>query len=334
MTELHADTAESRPGDPYYPWRQTLLSTERVRELSVLRPWRAVADTFKGWFGIGLGWALVAWRPGPLTVALAVPLIGSSFYGLFILGHDGMHRRLFRNRRLNDLWNDVFCQGPIGAITHINNRNHLRHHQYLATGDDPDRHKHACFNKVEHGELLGFLSGIAGLVRTAANVFRPNQAARRRSEDETADGYTGRDVLLGLGVQAAIFAGLTAGIGWWAYPVLWLAPVYLFTYLADNFRSFAEHSQPHNDRASDRHRMITYRSNPVERWFVAPNNMNYHAAHHLWPSIPYYNLPIADREMQGHPDAATLEWRGSYLGYLWRYWRAQPIEECREPAAT
>jgi fatty acid desaturase len=112
--------------------------------------------------------------------------------------------------------------------------------------------------------------------------------------------------------------------------VLWLFPVYAFMFLGDNFRSFAEHSHPEGDQAADRHRLITYTSNPLERMLVAPMNMNYHTAHHLWPSIPYYNLPTADRLIRHHPDAAGLEWRGSYFAYLLTYWSALPIRECKQ----
>ncbi len=318
--------------DPYRAFRQVLLSPDRVRELSQLRPGRVVLDTLKGWVVIVAGWALVAWRREWWAVALAIPAIGSAYYGLFIIGHDGMHRRLFRRRWLNDLWNDLLCQGPIGAITHVNNRNHLRHHQHLATAADPDRHKHTCFGKAEHGELVGFLSGLVGLVKTAVHVFRPNDHPVERAAEESSDGYSPRDVVVGLGVQASLATGLTLVIGWWAYPVLWLLPLYLFTYLADNFRSFAEHSHPESDRRADSHRLITFLSNPIERWFVAPNNMNYHAVHHLWPSIPYYNLPGADQAIRRHADAVGLEWRSSYVGYLARYWRAQPLQECRHGA--
>jgi fatty acid desaturase len=58
-------------------------------------------------------------------------------------------------------------------------------------------------------------------------------------------------------------------------------------------------------------------------------NMNFHAAHHLWVSIPYYNLPQADRMMRENPGSTALEWRRSYAGYLWRYLRAMPLEECK-----
>jgi fatty acid desaturase len=130
--------------------------------------------------------------------------------------------------------------------------------------------------------------------------------------------------------QTVLIGGLTWAIGWWAYPVLWLVPVYVFTFLGDNFRSFAEHSHPAPDREMNEHRLITFLSNPVERWFVAPMNMNYHAAHHLYPSIPYYHLATADQEMRQSPAASGLIWRRSYFGYLASYFRALPLDECRE----
>jgi fatty acid desaturase len=150
---------------------------------------------------------------------------------------------------------------------------------------------------------------------------------------EPRDGYHARDIAIILGWQLALVGGLTAAVGWWGYPVLWLAPVYCFTYLGDNLRSFCEHSHPESDAEADEHRLITFRSNPIERWFVSPMNMNYHAAHHLWVSIPYYNLPAADAEMMRHPSASDIEVRGSYVAYVIRYAFALPIAGCGAPAA-
>lgn len=317
------------PIDPYTQYRRALLPADRVRELSRLEPWRVVVDTLVCWAAIVLAWALVFRWPTWWSVAIAIPIIGARYYALFIIGHDGMHRRLFPSRRVNDLWNDVFCLGPVGAVTHRNNRNHLRHHQYLATEDDPDRHKHACFNKTEVTELVGFLSGVTGLIRSARNVFVPAGGPTAKAPEETDGGYTARDLAVLVVAQGLLVGGLTAAFGWWGYPLLWLFPVYLVMYLGDNFRSFAEHSHPESDASSDRHRLITYLSNPVERFFFAPMNMNYHATHHLWPSIPYYFLPIADREIRAKSGAEGLEWRRSYLGYLFRYWLALPLDVCK-----
>ena len=317
---------------PYLPYRRVLLSSAQIKELSTPKPRRAMVDAAVCWAWILGALGLVAWHTAWWTVLIAIPVIGNRYYALFIIGHDGMHRRLFPTIKRNDFWTDVLVLGAIGAITRINNSNHLTHHRHLATAEDPDRHKHACFNKADRLELLEFLSGVTSVWRAAKAVFltRGRKHLRPAAAGSTATSYTFRDFVILASWFAILAGGLTRFIGWWAYPVLWLLPVYLFMFLGDNFRSFAEHSRPEGDQAADRHRLITYTSNPFERMLVAPMNMNFHIAHHLWPSIPYYNLPEADRLIRQHPSAAGLEWRGSYFAYLLTYWLALPIAECKQ----
>jgi fatty acid desaturase len=316
---------------PYLPYRRALLTSSKIRELSTPRPARAVVDSLICWAWIVAAMAMVAIHTSWWTVLLAIPVIGNRYYALFIIGHDGLHRRLFPTIKRNDFWNDLLVMAPIGAITRLNNRNHLAHHRHLATENDPDRSKYLCFNKAERTEFLEFLSGVASFWKSGKAVLSTWQRTktRRVASTSTPDTHTFRDFVLLAGWFTILAGGLTWLIGWWAYPVLWLLPVYAFMVLGDNFRSFAEHSHPESDQKADRHRLITYTSNAIERMLVAPMNMNYHTAHHLWPSIPYYNLPAADRLIRHH-SAAGLEWRGSYFGYLLTYWFALPIAECKQ----
>jgi fatty acid desaturase len=317
------------PVDPYAPYRDQLLSTERVRELSQLRPWRVVRDVVLCWLSILGAWTAVALWPRGWVVAIAVVIVTTRYYALFIIGHDGMHKRVLSRASANDLFCDLLVFGPILAIVRLNSFNHLAHHRFLASERDPDRHKHACFDKSTRPEYLAFLTGLRGVLVNARHVFFPESDpdTGRRSR------YVGRDIAIIGGWQVLLGGGLTAAIAWWAYPVLWAVPVYL-TGLADVVRAFAEHSHPEADRKADKHRLITYVSHPVERLFLAPMKMNFHAAHHLWTSIPYYNLPAADREMRANPNSAGLLWRGSYVAYLIRYFLALPLPECRPQAPS
>ena len=328
MRELEAPVIQRTS---YLPYRRLLLSSVRVKELSRLRPLRALTDLAICWACILAGFCVISIHPTWWTVLLAIPVIGNRYYAIFIIGHDGMHRRMFPNIKRNDFWTDLLVFASIGAITRLNNRNHLAHHLYLGTSRDPDRHKHACFNKGDRLSLLGFLSGLTSVWNSAVAVFvkrgSPEQG-NHQSAHAPSDGYRFRDFALLAGWFTALAGGLSWFIGWWAYPVLWLLPVYVFMYLGDNLRSFVEHSHPEADQMADHHRLITFLSVPLERMLVGPMNMNYHTVHHLWPSIPYYNLPIADREIRRPAEALGLEWRGSYFAYLIRYWIALPIAEC------
>ena len=323
----------ARTFSSYQTLRSNLLSPTRVRELSRLQPWRVVVDSALCWVGIVLAWSVVAVWPAWWSVMLAIPLVGTRYYALFIIGHDGLHRRLFSNTVHNDRFADLVVFGPIGAITRLNNRNHIRHHRLLATEADPDRHKHGCFNKTRPIELVSFLLGISSLLRSLRNVFgsRPNVVPEQAHKTRR---YTSVDLCILVGWQLALIGGLTASIGFWAWPTLWLAPVYVFAFLGDNARSFVEHSHPEPDPIADRHRLITVTSNVIERRFFAPMHMNFHAAHHLWPSIPYYNLPLAEREMRELPASQLIEYRSSYCGYLWRYFSALPLTSCRKHDAA
>lgn len=316
---------ESRNRDnPYTPYRTELLSPQRVKELSKLRPIVPVCHTALWWACIVVAWAACSIWTTWWVVLLAIPVIGNRYYAIFLIGHDAFHRRILQDVRKNDRYSDLFLLGPLGAITRLNKKNHLNHHTYLSSTEDPDRHKHSCSSKSDHPSMLGYLTGFTLLGSSIKNVFLGGGESEKK---DTESRHTKLDLLILIGWQVLLIGGLSYFVAWWAFPVLWLLPVYIFTYLADSFRSFAEHSQPYVDSEADKHRLISYRAPRLERVLFAPQNMNFHATHHLWPSIPYYNLPIADAEML---ESEGVEIRMSYISYLSSYFRQLPLVECQE----
>jgi fatty acid desaturase len=307
----------------YLPYRATLISRAELARLHRLKPARTAQDTLINWLIIVAAWSVVAWWPTWWVVALAMPIVGTRFYALFIIGHDGLHRRLFDSVRANDWWNDVFVLGPIGAITRLNRLNHIRHHHELATPSDPDRYKYAAFARSSRSEYVLGLTGLPFVFRALRNVFFASPAGVISSDAQPSLRYRLRDVLIIVAWQTALIGGLSLAIGWWAYPLLFLVPVYAFAFVMDMVRVFCEHSAMTDDATADSTlRLVSFRSSPVERQFFAPHNMNHHIPHHLWPGIPYYNLPEADeliRRSLQLDDA--LVWRDSYLRHLVAYWR-------------
>ena len=313
-----------------YKSHRAALSPEELKQLSCIKQWKPLCHTIWLWTGVVAAWSMVAIYPAWWTILIAIPIIGTRYYALFILGHDGMHRRLFYNTQMNDLFCDLFLIGPVGAITRINKKNHLEHHNHLSTEDDPDRHKHTCFGKSTTAEYLLFLTGIKSLKKVVTNSYvgKKNKLSNAKIKNLVLK-YTLRDLLILCSIQLAIIFGLTVSIGWWAYLVLWLLPIFIFAYLADLARSFLEHAQPEPDEKADEHRLITYKSNPIEKLFLAPLNMNFHAAHHLWTSIPYYNLPQADKILQRHQTPGLI-WRKSYFLFALQYLKSLPIFDCKK----
>jgi fatty acid desaturase len=153
------------------------------------------------------------------------------------------------------------------------------------------------------------------------NVFFSAERHTRDSAEAARGSYSLRDIFILVAWQAFLLVGLTWLIGWWAYFVLWLLPVYVFAVAADMVRVFAEHSMPADDELADEtKRLISFTSNWPERQFFAPMGMNFHAVHHLWPGIPYYRLAEVDQLVRSSSAASPgLVWRGSYLRYLFDY---------------
>jgi fatty acid desaturase len=256
-------------------------------------------------------------------VLVAIPVIGTQYYGLAILGHDGVHKRLAQTRRINNLVADISIYSPVGLITERNGRNHLEHHAKLGTAQDPDRYKYTAEGRET---LVRWVLSFSPVRMTRKQLSHVVLAADdvREERDRKSKRYSPRDIAILISAQAVLIGGLTWVFGWWGWPLLWLLPVGLFMVGGDTLRSYCEHSWP-SDEGAERRRLITFRSSPIERVFFAPHGMNFHAAHHLWVSIPCYNLAEADALLRERAGGDPLTWRRSYVGHIVSMTRRLPI---------
>jgi fatty acid desaturase len=304
----------------YQPYRSALLSREELIALSKLSPMKPLADVALLWAQILGAWGIAAVLHSWWIYALAAVFVGNRYYSLFIIGHDGLHRRLHDHRSWNDLCNDLFVLGPLGVVTRLNRRNHMTHHMTLHLENDPDTYKYASRHRLTLLQYSISLTALPYVARAVRNVFLrkaprdPNGAERR----------TARDVLIILLWQLLLASALWMLFGWWGYFLMWWMPVYVFTFAADLTRVFCEHSVAWEGSVALHERLVTFEANRLELALFAPMNMNHHAAHHLWPSIPYYNLARATTQMRSRfvrlPENVPLPTtRRSYFNCLLRH---------------
>ena len=95
-------------------WRDA-LSTEERRELLEVDDLHGALSLAANWALVFAAMALVAWAPNPLTIVLALFVIGARQLGFAILMHDAAHRVLFRKRSLNDWAGNWLAAYPIWA---------------------------------------------------------------------------------------------------------------------------------------------------------------------------------------------------------------------------
>src|SRR5438094_795662 len=153
-------------------WREALSDAE-VRELLEMRDWRSWLSIAVDWGTIGVALALVARWPNPLTVVVALFVIGGRQLGLAVLMHEAAHRTLFRERRLNDLVGNWLCAYPVWSDLYPYRPYHLQHHAKTWTEHDPDLPLAAPFPVTRASmrrKIWRDLSGRTGWKRLKATV--------------------------------------------------------------------------------------------------------------------------------------------------------------------
>lgn len=292
-----------------------------LRRLAERRPLRVWADVMRCYAVIALAFVLVGTLDAWWVAALSFVLIGTQQYALAVIEHDGKHGNLFRSRAANDRFTTWLLCAPIGLDPNYSRKvvDHHGHHRLLGVDPDPERRLYTAEDKSTASSWLLYLSGLATLPKAIATTLRyvrggGTSAGARPQVDAWRPALAAQAVL-----------GLVIGLWlpWWYYLAFWVAPIYPLVFAARKIRAFCEHAQivvP--DGAADHARLITYIPNVLERVLFAPMMMSYHGEHHLWPFVPYYNLPALHRLVRGN---RVIEVRRSYLGFLWTYFRALPL---------
>lgn len=304
------------------------LPKETLRSWMELRPARVYRDIFLSWAGI-LG-TLVAvslvhrWWMYPL----AFFVIGWCQYALFIVGHDALHSLLHPDREVNDRLARWLIHGPFFIGLENSRRFHLEHHRTLGTADDPDRVLHTMGNKNTRVTFLAFALGFFTVGAAVLRMLPFGRALLPPVQAKTARpkvpfGTYLKERAPTFLVQAGLFGlMLLLGLPFWAYFALWMAPVLFCVFLADGMRAFCDHAVPDlDDEAANPYRLVSFEPTLLESVCISPHNMNFHAEHHLWLGVPYYNLPKAHAFLRDNPRVTV---RRGYFAFLWRLFTSLP----------
>jgi fatty acid desaturase len=264
---------------------------------------------------ITLFWLHPAWY----TFALAFVVVSSRQQALLNCEHEAVHGKFLPRRRANDIVGTYLLAAPVGSPFGAAKARHLSHHRLLATPEDPDRDLHSGEGKrTRRGLVKYFVNGLVG--GYAGMVLMGPRAPQAAAAASTAR----RDLLSLVLVQGALLGAMTLAFAWWVYPALWLAPLATVTALCHLIRSFVEHAITDSEVPAHGNRLITIRSSLVERAILSPYFMNYHAEHHLLPSVPAPRLKQLQTRLAQREDAPPVLVRPSYAGALKRYARELP----------
>lgn len=292
---------------------KTLFAPDEWARLSTRSNWKGLALIAHCWAVILAAAAMaVVW---PITIPLAVMIIGGRQLGLAILMHDATHGALHRNLKVNDWAGEWLTSGGLSRYRPY----HLTHHKYVQQDEDPDLVLSAPFPITRTSLRRKIVRDLTGQTwfKQRFGDFRARLARRKAGEPVLPivleEMHRKRRFLAG----AVVTIALTAPFGlWWVWFALWLAPQATWLQMITRLRNIAEHACVDQNERDPMRQARTTTANFLERALIAPYWVNYHSEHHMFMHLPCYSLPAAHRMLKAKGLTERMETAPSYLAVL------------------
>ena len=292
---------------------EDFFSPEEWQNLSGRSNWVGLLLVAHCWLVIGAAMAIgIMW---PITIPLAVMLIGNRQLGLFILMHDAAHGALHANRRVNDFVGKWFC----GSDLHAYRAYHLQHHRFVQQSDDPDLILSAPFPISRDSLKRKMIRDLTGqtFYKQRLGTLAAALKARKPGESLLAVLMVELKRQPHFYFQNAVGLLLFSAAGlWWAWVLMWLLPMMTWLPLITRLRNISEHALVAKNEPDPLRHARTTHANWLERLFIAPYWVNYHCEHHMFTQMACWKLPLAHRILARNNVTARMERQPGYWAML------------------
>ena len=261
------------------------------------------------------------WPTPPVRLA-GIVVIAISIQAMGTLMHEALHGNVFRNRFL-DRWVGFVCGIPTCFSSSAYKVTHLNHHRHTRSERDIDEFSYSC-KTHRQSRVLFYASFLVGSILYMFVVPLKSYAmASRPMRRRIAMEYAVMIFCYAAATGWALRLGHPEWLLWyWIYPVG-------IAVLLSNIRALAEHMGT-SGKGDAFSKTRTTTSNPVVSFLML--NLNYHLEHHLFPGIPWYNLPKIHRLLRPMYVSRGAEIRSSYTGFVLQCLRKSPEPLHRIPS--
>jgi len=295
---------------------------EKAKHLSKINNWKAAWAIARQWVVIAACATAAIWSGHWLVYAVAIVVIATRQHALGVLLHDASHYRVFTNRQANEFVSNVACALPVAVIVSRYRAEHTLHHRHSNTEKDP----YWLIFQSNPRDWRWPKRPLSALTVLVKDFFGLNSHVATRefsnwSPAKNHFGESGSPVPLSRGDRATAYlfvASLIVALwltnGWVNFAILWILPFLTISQFLVRVRTIAEHHGLPEDSGTDATRHVD--PSFWEALSIAPLNVNCHLVHHIFPSIPQYNLPEMTNILFADPEFAAVAHRSS--GYLSR----------------
>ena len=289
------------------------FNLEEWQSLTARSHWRGLWLVAHCWGVIGA--AMVMGAIWPATIPLAVIIIGTRQLGLFVLMHDAAHAALHINRRVNDWVAIWLCSASIRDYRPY----HLQHHRFVQQTEDPDLVLSAPFPVTRASLGRKIVRDLTGQTFFKQRFGHVVHRIKSRAAGESALLLFGQEIakdrrfLIGNGLGLLVFSAF--GVGW-VWLAMWLLPMMTWLPLVFRIRNIAEHALITKNQPDPLRQARTTQANLLERILVAPYWVNYHCEHHMFTSVPCWNLARAHQMLQSLGATSAMEVQAGYVTVL------------------
>lgn len=286
------------------------FSADEWAGLSEHSRWKGLLLVAHCWLVIAAAFAMgVIW---PITIPLAVMIIGARQLGLAILMHDAAHRALHPDPRVNDFVGEWFCASGLSRYRPY----HLNHHRLAQQSDDPDLVLSAPFpisRKSLQRKIVRDLTGQTFFKQRLGPLIGKLKAKKPGQSTWSVVAGELRRQRRFLLSEISLLLILSAFGLWWAYFALWLLPQATWLPMVTRLRNIAEHACIAQNEPDPMRQARTTHANWIERALIAPYFVNYHCEHHMFMHLPCYSLPRAHRLLTAKGVTGQMEVQPGYI---------------------
>ncbi|HUG71858.1 MAG TPA: fatty acid desaturase [Steroidobacteraceae bacterium] len=250
-----------------------------------------------------------AWTLVPVYIAL-----GYLWMGMVTFMHDALHYTLFRRKAANWAFG-ILCMLPIFATFVGFREDHIEHHKFNRSPRDPDAF---TMGKRGFADFLLFyayalIGGVLSFIHF--NFIYPFQRFGPRLWAIQLFELALKTTVYWLVLSWAAEQGMLGkALEVWLYPVLVLSLLNSMRFIAEHYGAPWDAGQMAGTR--------TVISNPVNSFFW--NNINWHIGHHVYPTVPWYNLQKLHRLLEPQIVASGAPVDKSYIAVYWDALRRGP----------